>query len=232
LIDVGGESTRPGSAPVAAEEQVRRVEPVIREIARLPVMVSIDTTRSEVAGAALDAGAAVVNDISAGLDDANMLAMVAARNVPIVLMHMKGTPATMQVNPVYRDVVGEVVEFLVERIRAAEAAGLAGDRVLVDPGIGFGKTMTHNLQLLQRLSELSTLGRPVVVGVSRKGFIGKITGEADPPHRLFGSAASVAWSIAQGAAIVRVHDVRPMRQVLETIRAIQTGGSDVNFLTS
>jgi dihydropteroate synthase len=221
LIDVGGESTRPGSTPVPADEQIRRIGPVIRQIAPLPVAISIDTTKASVARAALDAGATLINDISAGLDDADMLPLVARRQVPVVLMHMQGAPANMQNDPSYGDVVREVVEFLRKRIGAAGAVDVAQDRILVDPGIGFGKSLTHNLQLLNRQAELAALGRPVVIGTSRKGFIGTITGESDPARRLFGTAASVAWSIAQGAAIVRVHDVRSMRQVVEMIRAIQ-----------
>jgi dihydropteroate synthase len=226
LIDVGGESTRPGSAPVPADEQIRRIEPVIRAISRLPVTVSVDTTRSAVAAAALDAGAALINDISGGLDDARMLPLAASRKCPLILMHMQGTPATMQTNPTYTDVVREVIEFLGTRVHAAKAAGLAEELILLDPGIGFGKAMTHNLELLRRQSEFSVLGRPVVIGTSRKGFIGRITGETEPANRLFGTAASVAWSIANGAAIVRVHDVKPMRQVVETIQAIQTAAKE------
>ena len=230
LIDVGGESTRPGSQPVAGEEQTRRVVPVISRIAQWPVTISIDTTRSAVAQAALDAGASMVNDISAGRDDPGQLPLVARRGVPVVLMHMQGTPATMQNAPAYRDVMAEVIEHLRERLAAARSAGADESKVLLDPGIGFGKTMTHNLELLRRQRELLALGRPVVIGTSRKGFIGRITGESEPSPRLFGTAASVAWSIAQGAAIVRVHDVGPMKQVVEMIRAILTGGQS-EFLT-
>jgi len=225
LIDVGGESTRPGSQPVPAEEQIRRVVPVIEEIARrnLPVVVSIDTTRASVAAAALDAGAGVVNDISAGRDDAAMLPSVAERGVPVVLMHMQGTPATMQLNPTYDDVVRETIDFLHERIAAAEGAGVAPHRILVDPGIGFGKTMAHNLELLRRQSEFAMLGRPVLIGTSRKGFIGRITNEPEPSRRLFGTAASVAWSVANGAAVVRVHDVAEMSKVVRMTEAIRHG---------
>ena len=228
LIDVGGESTRPGSQPVPAEEQIRRVVPVIEEIARrnLPVVVSIDTTRASVAAAALDAGAGVVNDISAGRDDAAMLPSVAERGVPVVLMHMQGTPATMQLNPTYDDVVRETIDFLHERIAAAEGAGVAPHRILVDPGIGFGKTMAHNLELLRRQSEFAMLGRPVLIGTSRKGFIGRITNEPEPSRRLFGTAASVAWSVANGAAVVRVHDVAEMSKVVRMTEAIRHGISE------
>ncbi len=220
LIDVGGESTRPGSQPVAEDEQIRRVVPVIGRIASLPVSISIDTTRSAVAQAALDAGAALVNDISAARDDATMLPLVARRSVPIVLMHMQGTPATMQDNPVYQDVMAQVIEHLRDRLTVAKAAGVDESRILLDPGIGFGKTMEHNLELIRRQRELVAVGRPVVIGTSRKGFIGRITGEDEPSKRLFGTAACVAWAIACGASIVRVHDVRPMKQVVDMTRAI------------
>lgn len=220
LIDVGGESTRPGSEPVAADEQIRRVVPIIRQIADLAVTISIDTTQAAVAEAALDAGASVVNDISAGRDEEGMFPLIARRNVPVILMHMQGTPRTMQQAPRYDDVIAEVVQFLRERIVAAQSAGVVLQRILIDPGIGFGKQLAHNLALIRRQAELSALGRPVVIGTSRKSFIGKITNEPDPGNRLFGTAASVAWSIANRADIVRVHDVEPMMKVVATIQAI------------
>ena len=224
LIDVGGESTRPGSLPVDPAEQVRRVVPVIRAFrGRWPLVISIDTTRADVAAAALDAGADLVNDISAGRDDPAMLPLVAARGVPVILMHMQGTPATMQLSPTYSDVTAEVVAFLADRLAAAVAAGVAAGQVLLDPGIGFGKTAGHNLDLLRRLPSLARLGRPLVVGTSRKGFVGRITGEADPRQRVFGTAATVAWSVANGADIVRVHDVGPMKRVVRMTRAIVRG---------
>ena len=222
LIDVGGESTRPGSQPVAEVEQIRRVKMAIRAISALgSTVVSIDTTRAAVAAAAIDAGATLVNDISAGRDDPAILTLAAERSVPIALMHMQGTPATMQVDPRYQDVTAEVKAFLVERAMAAESAGIATHRILLDPGIGFGKSYDHNLTLLRRLKELSGLGRPLLVGTSRKGFIGKATGVADPLQRQFGTAATIVWSIANGAAVVRVHDVGPMAQVVRMVRAIE-----------
>jgi dihydropteroate synthase len=227
LIDVGGESTRPGSLPVAPDEQVKRVVPVIQRIARLPVTISIDTTRAPVAEAALDAGAAVINDISAGRDDAAMLPLVARRGVPVVLMHMQGTPLTMQDAPSYSDVVAETIAFLRERVAAAQAVGIELEKILLDPGIGFGKAQAHNLELLRRQREFLALGRPVVIGTNRKGFIGRITGEAEPSRRLFGTAASVALAVANGAAIVRVHDVGPMVQVVRMTRAIIAGSAAV-----
>jgi dihydropteroate synthase len=225
LIDVGGESTRPGSQPVPPDVQIGRVVPVIAALRKqaLPVTLSVDTTRAAVAEAALEAGAHVVNDVSAGRDDPGLLPLVARRRAAVVLMHMQGTPATMQDDPRYGDVTREVADFLRERARAAAAAGVDERRVLLDPGIGFGKTAGHNLELLRRLADLAALGRPLVVGTSRKGFIGKVTGVTDPAERLFGTAATVAWSLANGAAVIRVHDVGPMSQVARMVRAIQTG---------
>jgi len=222
VIDVGGESTRPGAPRVDEAEQVRRVVPAIERVARLGgAVVSIDTTRAAVARAALDAGATLLNDVSGGVDDPAMLPLAAAAGAPIVLMHMRGTPATMQSLATYADVVAEVIAFLRERAAAAEAAGVAPSHVLLDPGLGFAKTPGHSLQLLHRQRELAALGRPLVLGTSRKGFLGTITGEAEPARRLIATAASVAWTIAHGAAIVRVHDVGPMAQVVRVIRAIE-----------
>ena len=223
LIDVGGESTRPGSDPVGDDEQIRRVVPVITQVAkRIPLAISIDTTRAAVAQAALDAGAHVVNDISAGTDDPGLFPLVARRRAPLVLMHMQGRPNTMQVSPHYDDVVAEVSGFLNDRVIHAGIHGIDVERILVDPGIGFGKSTQHNLELLRRLMELTVLGRPIVIGTSRKRFVSQITGEGadDPSQRLFGTAATVAWSLANGAAVVRVHDVGPMRSVVRMIDAI------------
>jgi dihydropteroate synthase len=228
IIDIGGESTRPGSQPVEADEQIQRVLPVLQFIRnRIETICSIDTTSSRVAAAALDAGAYIVNDISAGRDDPAMLPLVAQRRVPVVLMHMLGTPRTMQDSPTYPndDVVGSVIQFLHERLDQATALGIRSERVLFDPGIGFGKTLQHNLALLREARRLADLGRPLVVGASRKRFIGAITGEPEPSQRLFGTAAAVAWSVANGAAILRVHDVGPMRQVVQMTRAILTGST-------
>ncbi len=222
IIDVGGESTRPNSLPVPEAEQVARVVPAIAAIrnARTPVIISVDTTRSAVAAAALAAGATVVNDVSGGRDDPDMLPLVASTGADVILMHMRGTPATMQDNPMYADVLAEVSAFLAERLAAAVAAGIAPDRVLLDPGIGFGKTTDHNLRLMRGLPQIAALGRPVVLGTSRKGFIGRVTGEP-VTDRTFGTAATVAWGAANGAAVVRVHDVRPMARVVAMIRAIR-----------
>jgi dihydropteroate synthase len=226
LLDVGGESTRPGSARTPAEEQVRRIRPVIEGLARElgdTCLISVDTTRASVARAALDAGATLINDISAGTDDPEVLPLAAERRAPIVLMHMEGQPATMQVNPSYRNVVQEVAAHLRERARAAIDAGIVRHRILLDPGIGFGKNIAHNLELLRRLPELTSLGHPLVLGTSRKGFLGQIAGETEPRDRMFATAASVAWCVANGAAVVRVHDVEPMARVVRVIRAIQAG---------
>jgi dihydropteroate synthase len=222
LIDIGGESTRPGADPVFDDEQIRRVVPVIQRLAKeIPdTALSIDTTRSSVAIAALDAGAHIVNDISAGTDDSQMFSLIARRRAPIILMHMLGRPKTMQLAPAYDDVTAEVSGFLNEQIINAGIHGIDVDRILIDPGIGFGKKVEHNLTLLRRLMELTVLGRPLVVGTSRKSFIGKITGESEPSGRLFGTAASVAWCVANGARIVRVHDVEPMAKVVRMISAI------------
>jgi dihydropteroate synthase len=225
LIDVGGESTRPGSLPVAPDEQIARVVPVVRAIAGFgqPVTISIDTRRSSVAEAALRAGAHVITDVSAGHDDPRMLPLAGTVYAPVILMHMRGTPATMQVDPHYQDVTKEVTRFLLARMDAAYAARVDLQDILVDPGIGFGKNQQHNLELLRRLKEIATAtGRPLVLGTSRKGFIGRITGEDDASHRLFGTAATIAWGIANGAGVLRVHDVRPMAQVARMIDAIQT----------
>jgi dihydropteroate synthase len=222
LIDIGGESTRPGADPVDDDQQIRRVVPVIEALVaqQVDAILSIDTTRAAVAEAAIAAGAGLINDISAGTDDPAMFPLAARRRVPIILMHMQGTPKTMQVSPTYDDVTAEVAGFLNERLIAAEIHGIEPDRILLDPGIGFGKAQPHNLELLRRLRELTVLGRPLVLGTSRKGFIGRITGEPEPGRRLFGTAATVGWTIANGASIVRVHDVKPMMQVVAMVRSI------------
>lgn len=217
LIDIGGESTRPGARPVPPEEQIRRVVPVIRAARGRGVSVpmSIDTRSASVAVAALDAGADVVNDVSAARDDPAMPRLLAERDVPFVAMHMLGTPAMMQDAPHYGDVVAEVAAFFDERAEVLEEQGVNVDaRMLVDPGIGFGKTTSHNLMLLRAAA---TFGRqwPVVVGLSRKRFLGEILNESDPASRLMGTAAAVAHAALTGVDMVRVHDVREMRQVVE-----------------
>jgi dihydropteroate synthase len=221
LIDVGGESTRPGSGPVSPDEQIRRTVPVIQAIAGLGTTISIDTTSAQVAQAAVDAGAGIINDVSAGTGDPQMLATAARNRVALVLMHKRGTPREMQVAPAYADVISEVRHYLLERAQAAQAAGVERDRIVLDVGIGFGKTLEHNLTLLREYRAFSSLGYATLLGTSRKAFIGTISGVQAPEDRLFGTAASVAWGVANGADIVRVHDVKEMRQVVEVIRAIR-----------
>jgi len=227
LIDIGGESTRPGSQRTDPQEQIRRIVPVLEATAsRLPVVWSVDTRSGQVASAALSAGASVINDISAGRDDPAILRLAAHRQLPIILMHMQGEPGTMQVNPHYQDVMEEVKSFFNDRIKAADSAGIHTDRILLDPGIGFGKNLDQNLTLIRRMKEFTAPGRPLVIGTSRKGFVGAISGEPQPNQRLFGTAATVAWSVANGAGIVRVHDVEPMLKIVRVIRAIQKGAAD------
>jgi len=220
LLDVGAESTRPGAAPVAAEEELRRLLPVLRAVrAAVGVPLSVDTRKAAVARAALDAGADLVNDVSAGRDP-EMLALCAAAGVPVVLMHMRGVPATMQRRPRYRNVVAEVATFLAARAAAARRAGVAADAIVVDPGIGFGKTVAHNLALLRHVDVIAALGYPVLVGVSRKAFLGALLGGAPPTGRLFGGAAAVALAVAGGARILRVHDVAAMREAAVVAEAV------------
>lgn len=226
VLDLGAESTRAGSTPVHADEQIARLGPIVRAIRRhSDILLSIDTTSSQVARAMLDAGADVINDISAGRFDPQMLALAARRNVPIALMHMLGEPGTMQQNPVYGDVVSEVMQFLGQRRDAALAAGVSRHHILLDVGIGigFGKTVQHNLALLRHLGEFRVLGCPILLGTSRKTFIGEITGVATPAGRVAGSCATIAWGITNGADLVRVHDVAETVQTVRMIRAIANG---------
>jgi len=220
IIDVGAESTRPGSERVSAAEQILRIEPVLPEVAKLDTVVSIDTTRHEVAEFALDAGATIVNDVSAGRDDPEMLSLAAARGAAVVLMHMLGQPNTMQRAPHYDDVVGEVRAFLAERLAAAEDAGVRRGRCIVDPGIGFGKLLPHNLALLSGAGALAELGVPVLVGPSRKRFIGEIAGADDAGRRLGGTIAACLAARAGGATIFRVHDVAGVAQALAVADAV------------
>jgi dihydropteroate synthase len=194
---------------------------------KLPAVISVDTTRAAVAAAALDAGAHIINDISGGREDPQMLPLAAARGKPIILMHMQGEPSTMQRAPVYGDVVGEVFDFLSQRLAAAQEAGVATRKVLLDPGIGFGKTTLHNLALLKALPKLTRLGRPLVVGTSRKRFVAQILGRGDEESRLWGTAATVAWCVTNGAAIVRVHDVEPMVCVARMAWAIASHSDQI-----
>jgi dihydropteroate synthase len=211
VVDVGGESTRPGAAEVPADEELRRVVPVIKALAP-HVRVSVDTRKAEVADAALDAGASILNDISASLHD-----VAASHGAGYVAMHMRGTPATMQRETEYADVVAEVRDFLVERADAARAAGV--EELWIDPGLGFAKTGDHNLSLLNHLDELTSTGFPVLVGASRKSFIGKLTGVEQADDRLEGSLAAAVWAIAHGASMVRVHDVKATVQAARLVTA-------------
>ena len=221
-IDIGAESTRPGSQRVSDEEQLARLRPVFKSIrAKVDIVLSVDTTRARVAAEALDCGIDVINDISAGRDDPELFGLAAKRGAPMILMHMQGEPATMHHAPHYENVTAEVIAFLQERIAAARSAGIDASKILIDPGIGFGKTVRHDLQLLRDLSQVSALGHPVVVGTSRKSFIGKVTGESARSGRVFGTAATVAWAAANQAGVVRVHDVTAMSQVVRMIRAIK-----------
>jgi dihydropteroate synthase len=222
VLDVGGESTRPGAEPVAAQEEIARVTPVIeRLVAERPGLpVSIDTRRSEVAAAALAAGASIVNDVGAGAAP-GMFDLVREAGAGMILMHMKGDPRTMQVDPSYDDVVGEVTAFLRERLDAAVLAGIAKDRLCADPGIGFGKNLEHNLALLRAARPMrQALGVPLLLGPSRKGFVGALTDTPDPVDRLEGTAGAVAWCASQEVDVVRVHDVRTMRRVVQVVDAI------------
>lgn len=219
IIDVGGESTRPGSSSLPADEEWRRVEPVIKALEReTDVPISIDTTKPEVAWKAIEAGAIMVNDVS-GLRNKEMVGLVAREHVAVTIMHMLGEPKTMQENPVYRDVVNEVKDYLRRQMQVAIDAGVAKDSIVVDPGIGFGKTVEHNLELINHVPDLAELGRPVMIGASRKSFIGAIT-RADVADRLEGSLAAAVMAVVRGARIVRVHDVRQTLRALKVAEAI------------
>jgi dihydropteroate synthase len=225
MIDIGGESTRPGAQPVSLEEELQRVLPVIKGLRRtLSVPLSIDTYKAKVARAALDEGADIVNDISALRFDPEMASLVAVERVPIVLMHMQGTPRTMQAEPHYRDVLEEVKEFLSERVQYAIDRGAAPENIVIDPGIGFGKTLEHNLTLMRGLSSLRSLGPPILVGASRKAFIGKILG-LGPDERLEGSLAATVAAVLAGANMVRVHDVKQAWRAVRIADAIRFGAT-------
>ncbi len=219
IVDVGGESTRPGAEPVGAEEELRRVLPVVTGLAAAGHAISVDTSKRAVAEAVLDAGATIVNDVTALRGDPEMAALCADRGPTVVLMHMAGYPATMQENPRYDDVVDEVKAFLAARLDAALAAGLAEERVWLDPGIGFGKTAAHNHELLRRLGELRELGRPLVLGTSRKAFLGRAEG-AGADDRLGGTVATSVLAAAEGVDVLRVHDVAEVAQALAVAEAI------------
>ena len=222
VIDVGGESTRPGSDPVTPEDEARRVVPVVEKILaeRPGAVVSVDTYRSGTAEAALRAGARVINDVTALRWDPRLAGVVAEARCPVILMHMLGEPKTMQRNPRYDDVVREVREFLVGRVESALAAGVEEENIILDPGIGFGKMLEHNLELLNRLDSIVELGFPVLIGASRKRFIGRLTGVEEARERLFGTVAANVLAYERGATLFRVHDVRANREALEVARAV------------
>jgi dihydropteroate synthase len=240
ILDVGGESTRPGSDPVPLEEELRRVVPVIERLVEAPpaaagsssrAIVSVDTAKAAVARAALEVGAAFVNDVTALRGDPGMATVVAESGCAVCLMHMLGEPKTMQHHPVYDDVVDDVAAFLEQRMAAALAAGVREEQVLLDPGIGFGKTLEHNLLLLRHLDRFIALGRPIVLGASRKRFLGALLG-AEPGSRLLGTVATTVLGAAQGAAVIRAHDVRPNVEALIVARAVLDageGGDDVTL---
>lgn len=219
IVDVGGESTRPGSSSPTVGEELSRVIGVVRALAARGICVSIDTRHEDIAREAVGAGASIINDVS-GFDDPDMIAIAAASDAGLVVMHMKGEPGTMQVSPCYDEVVGEVAGYLAGRVSALVDAGVETERIAVDPGIGFGKTTAHNLELLRRLGELTELGVPIVLGASRKRFIGELTGVTEPRDRVAGSIAVAVDGVERGAFCVRVHDVPQTVQALRMVAAI------------
>jgi dihydropteroate synthase len=224
IIDVGGESTRPGADSVSTDEELRRIIPVIKRLAENNALISVDTYKAPVAEAALAAGAGMINDISGLRADPEMPRLVAESGVPLVIMHIQGSPKDMQKSPHYDDLMSEITLFLREGIEMAVEAGVDEEKIIIDPGIGFGKSVEHNLEILERLWELASLGRPILIGTSRKSFIGKVLG-LPLEERLWGTAATVALSIANGARIVRVHDVEQMRQVVRISDAVLKGSN-------
>lgn len=224
IVDIGGESTRPGAAPVSVDEELRRVIPVVEALAGGPgPPISVDTRKARVADEACQAGAAMINDVSALSADPDMAGVAASHGVAVCLMHMLGTPETMQRDPRYGDVAAEVRDYLAGRAEYAVGAGIERGRIIVDPGFGFGKTLQHNLELMRRLPEIAALGYPVLVGTSRKSMLGQLLGGAPPENRLEGTAATVALAIAGGASLVRVHDVQAMARVARVADAVVRG---------
>lgn len=222
ILDIGAESTRPGAQPVGEEEELARLLPVMRELARrVTVPISVDTTKAEVARAALEEGASIINDVSALRHDPDMASVIARYGAGLVLMHMQGTPPSMQDGPEYDDVVAEVTHFLEERMETAVRAGIAKKNIVLDPGIGFGKLLRHNLDLLNRLSCFMMFNRPLLVGVSRKGFIGQLV-DRSVEEREWGTAAAVALAVDRGAQILRVHDVAAMADVVRVAAAVRS----------
>ncbi len=223
ILDIGGESSRPGAAPISVKDELNRILPVIKLIRKTDsvVLISIDTTKSVVAKQAVEAGADIVNDISGFSLDKNMPSVVSSLDVPVVLMHMKGTPLTMQKKPHYDNLVGEISSFFLSQINVAKSAGIKTEKIILDPGIGFGKTLDHNFTIIQKLNEFCELGYPVLIGPSRKAFIGSMLGL--PSHdRIEGTSAAVSAGILNGARIVRVHDVKEMKRVVTITEKIRT----------
>ncbi len=222
IIDIGGESTRPGSDPLPAEEELRRTVPVIEKLAKgLNIPLSIDSYKAEIARRALDAGASIVNDISGARFDPDMPKVLAEYKVPAVLMHIRGNPKSMQVNPTYAALIPEIIDSLKSSVMRVLDAGVREEMIIIDPGIGFGKTFEHNLAILNNLDAFAAMGRPLLVGPSRKAFLGRILGGAPPRERVEGTAAAVAISIMKGANIIRVHDVKEMAKVARVADAIK-----------
>jgi dihydropteroate synthase len=229
VLDVGGESTRPGATEVGEDEELRRVMPVVRTLAGdLDVPVSIDTRHARVAREAVAAGACLVNDVTGLTGDPTMARTVAETGAGLVLMHILGEPRTMQVDPRYENLLADICRFLRRGVRAAREAGVAEDHIIIDPGLGFGKTLEHNVEILARLGQLRTLGLPIMVGASRKRFIGQLTGVESPAERVLGTAAACALAAAQGALLLRVHDVREMRQALAVAAAVTAAAESVS----
>jgi dihydropteroate synthase len=221
IIDIGAESTRPGSKAVSAKEQIERVIPVIEKLAaKVKIPISIDSKDCQVVKAAIDAGASIINDITA-LSDERTANLAAEKKVPVILMHMQNSPATMQIEPQYKNVVKEVLDYLLTRAAAAQKAGIEKEKIFIDPGIGFGKTLQHNLELLQNLDVFVNSGYRVLLGTSRKKFIAALTGRESPKERIFGTAATVALAAAAGVSIVRVHDVAAMTDVVKVANKLR-----------
>lgn len=228
IIDVGGVSTRPFSEPVPVEEEIKRVIPVIKKLSqRVSIPISIDTTRAEVANRAIEAGAVIVNDIGALRLDPALGSLVADADIPIILMHMQGTPQTMQISPHYDDVMGDIIDFLSDSINLAVSKGIRRENIIIDPGIGFGKTADHNLTIIKELERLNSLERPILIGASRKAFIGEVLEKKDPARRDIGSLAVAAVSVMNGASIVRAHDVKQSVEVVRMAEAIRKGKFEV-----
>ena len=227
ILDIGGESTRPGADAVSEEEELDRILPVVRGLAGGGAVISIDTRKAGVMAAALEAGATIVNDVTALTGDFLSLDTVASYQAPIILMHMLGEPNSMQADPRYRDAPREIRDYLADRIASCEAAGIERQNIAVDPGIGFGKTVEHNVEILNRLEIFHELGCPLVLGVSRKSFIGKLSHDEAPKQRLAGSLAAALAGVARGAHILRVHDVAETRQALDVWGAIEEAGGNL-----